>query len=213
MTKRSFIIEHMEDAMHEWCVLEYKHMLQNIGPDHLYFSGLTDKCLESGMPEELKAAHCHQEDVLHLPNVDPSEICLLDPAGTSELAPEDGDKFKYFLFGGILGDDPPKDRTKELRKLGFAGRRLGPVQMTTDTAVNVTKRVVEDRIPLDKIPYIDYPEMKFSRHESVTMPFRYIATLKTVVGKDGTERVVKKPLMPPGMLELIKKDNDMALDF
>jgi hypothetical protein len=37
------------------------------------------------------------------------------------------------------------DRTGELRKLGFEGRRLGPVQMTTDTAVNVTKRVVEDR--------------------------------------------------------------------
>jgi ribosome biogenesis SPOUT family RNA methylase Rps3 len=37
------------------------------------------------------------------------------------------------------------DRTKELRKLGFAGRRLGPVQMTTDTALNVTRRVVEDR--------------------------------------------------------------------
>ena len=37
------------------------------------------------------------------------------------------------------------DRTGELRKLGFAGRRLGPLQMTTDTAVNVTKRVVEDK--------------------------------------------------------------------
>ncbi|KAI8388615.1 SAM-dependent RNA methyltransferase [Radiomyces spectabilis] len=145
MSKRSFIIEHMEDGMHDWCVLEYKHMLQNIGPDHLWFSGLSDACLNENMPEELKQAHCHQEDVLHLPGVDPSEICLLDPAGESDLAPEDGDKFKYFLFGGILGDDPPQDRTKELRKLGFAGRRLGPVQMTTDTAVNVTKRVVEDR--------------------------------------------------------------------
>ena len=36
------------------------------------------------------------------------------------------------------------DRTAELRKYGFEGRRLGPVQMTTDTAVRVTRIVVED---------------------------------------------------------------------
>lgn len=37
------------------------------------------------------------------------------------------------------------DRTGELRKLGFATRHLGPVQMTTDTAVNVSRRVVEGK--------------------------------------------------------------------
>lgn len=43
------------------------------------------------------------------------------------------------------GDDPPRDRTSELRKKGFEGRRLGPVQMTTDTAVRVTRIVVEQK--------------------------------------------------------------------
>lgn len=37
------------------------------------------------------------------------------------------------------------DRTSELRKKGFKGRRLGPVQMTTDTAVRVTRMVVEEQ--------------------------------------------------------------------
>lgn len=37
----------------------------------------------------------------------------------------------------VTGDDPPRDRTKELRVLGFPSRRLGPVQMTTDTALGV----------------------------------------------------------------------------
>jgi len=37
------------------------------------------------------------------------------------------------------------DRTAELRKYGYTGRRLGPVQMTTDTAVRVTRIVVEDK--------------------------------------------------------------------
>ncbi|SAM04234.1 hypothetical protein [Absidia glauca] len=210
--QRSYIIEHMEDDMHAWCLLEYKHMLSNVGPDHLWFSCLSETC-KKNMPQDLAQAHCHSEDVLHLPDVDPKLVCLLDPSAQSELAPEDGDTFQYFLFGGILGDDPPRDRTKELRKLGFAGRRLGPVQMTTDTALNVTRRVVEDRVPLNEVPYIDHPEIHFSKHESVTMPFRYIAELKTIKKKDGEEKVVKKPLMPPGMLELIKKDNEMSLDF
>ncbi|RCH90498.1 hypothetical protein CU098_000082 [Rhizopus stolonifer] len=210
--QRSYIIEHMEDAMHEWCSLEYKHMLSKIGPDHLYFTSLTDRCLNEGMPEELKSAKCLQIDVLNLPGVNKDEICLLDPAAPSELKPEDGEKFKYFLFGGILGDHPPRDRTGELRKLGFEGRRLGPLQMTTDTAVNVTRIIVEDKVPFEDIPFIDYPEIFFSRSESVTMPFRYIAETKTVTTKEG-EKTIKKPLMPPGMLELLKKDNEMTLDF
>ena len=37
------------------------------------------------------------------------------------------------------------DRTSELRKKGFNGRRLGPIQMTTDTAVRVTRTVVQQK--------------------------------------------------------------------
>ena len=48
-------------------------------------------------------------------------------------------------LGELLGDDPPRDRTSELRVLGFPGRHLGPVQMTTDTALGVTKIVVQDK--------------------------------------------------------------------
>lgn len=45
----------------------------------------------------------------------------------------------------VTGDDPPRDRTSELRVLGFPTRHLGPIQMTTDTALGVTKLVVEDK--------------------------------------------------------------------
>jgi hypothetical protein len=57
-----------------------------------------------------------------------------------------------------LGDDPPRDRTAELRVLGFPTRHLGSVQMTTDTALGVTKRVVEDRgSSLSPVPAILLP--------------------------------------------------------
>lgn len=41
------------------------------------------------------------------------------------------------------------DRTSELRQKGYQGRRLGPVQMTTDTAVRVTRMIVQENGELD----------------------------------------------------------------
>jgi ribosome biogenesis SPOUT family RNA methylase Rps3 len=29
-------------------------------------------------------------------------------------------------------------------------------------------------VPLDRIPYIDFPELKLDDHESTQMPFRYV---------------------------------------
>jgi len=151
------------------------------------------------LPKTLKAvpgftADGHSVETLYAE--DKTRVCLLDPSATSELSPEDGETFDVFLFGGILGDDPPRDRTSELRKKGFVGRRLGPKQMTTDTAVRVTRLIVQEKIPLDKIEYVDYPELRINKHESTEMPFRYVK------GKDG------QPIMPEGMVDLIKKDSE-----
>lgn len=33
-------------------------------------------------------------------------------------------------------------------------------------------------VPLDKIPYIDFPELRFNEHESTEMPFRYVTDSK-----------------------------------
>jgi len=67
--------------------------------------------------------------------------------------------------------------------------------MTTDTAVRVTRLVVQQKISLDKIPYVDYPELRINKNESTEMPFRYVK------GENG------EPIMPEGMIDLIKKDS------
>jgi ribosome biogenesis SPOUT family RNA methylase Rps3 len=56
--------------------------------------------------------------------------------------------------------------------------------MTTDTAVRVTRLVVEDGRELDAIAFVDNPELRLDRHESTEMPFRYVK------GEDGG------PVMP-----------------
>lgn len=104
------------------------------------------------------------------------------------------------------GDDPPRDRTGDLRKLGFPGRRLGPEQMTTDTAVRTTRIVVQEGKKLEEIEYIDRPDFdvpsqptkdrKVGPSETVSMPFKYVK------GVDG------KPVLPSGMLDLLASDAD-----
>lgn len=137
---------------------------------------------------------------------------------------------------GILGDDPPRDRTGELRILGFPNRHLGPVQMTTDTALGVTKKVVVDKIPLDKIPYVvRLPRRQINLedrngfssgfpYDNVqpqgvcrdAFPYVYSSVLQKCHGRwantgyiaDGT-----KPVLPPGMREHLHEDLNKSFDF
>ncbi|TFK68979.1 DUF431-domain-containing protein [Pluteus cervinus] len=223
----AYIVEHMEEddestkSVPPWVELEYAHMRTLAGQTgEVHFTHLSksscDGLLKSPVfqhpssseftqaKSQVAGAFVHQIGVLELMKengVSISEVCLLDPKAEESLKPEDGKgAFKWFLFGGILGDDPPRDRTSELRVLGFPTRHLGSVQMTTDTAVGVTKLVADDGIRLSDIEYIDFPTIRFNSKESVEMPFRYI--------QRDTE-----PLLPPGMKELLHEDLNKSFDF
>ncbi|KAI0272808.1 SAM-dependent RNA methyltransferase [Russula aff. rugulosa BPL654] len=220
----TYVIEHMEEddptphALPRWVELEYKHMRTLAGPTaSIAFTNLSsatsaslsaafsnNNISDSDSPAQAQV-ECHKQGVLALMKsrdigIPLERVCLLDPKASLPLTPSDGDagKFTWFLFGGILGDDPPRDRTAELRALGFPTRHLGPVQMTTDTALGVTKRVIADRVPLEEIPYVDYPTIRFNARESVEMPF---------------VRTKDEPLLPPGMKEHLHADLDQSFDF
>lgn len=202
--RRTYIVEHLDPELGQWSELEYiaiARETQRAGNTFM-LSSLPE---EFKVPEKLaevpafKAEKRGVEEIYGEGN-GKERVCLLDPQAEKDLNPDDRNEFDVFLFGGILGDDPPRDRTSELRKKGFKGRRLGPVQMTTDTAVRVTRMVIEEQFTLSKIPFVDFPELKFNEHESTEMPFRY------VTDQDG------KPIMPEGMVDLIKKDADKSID-
>ncbi|KAF9078625.1 SAM-dependent RNA methyltransferase [Rhodocollybia butyracea] len=142
-----------------WVELEYAHMRTLAGANSkIYFTHLSlNETTTSGSQVESAEAFCITSGVLDLIKEklggSLNRVCLLDPKAEKELSPEDGDgRFDWFLFG--VRDDPPRDRTGELRVIGFPGRHLGPTQMTTDTALGVTKLVVHDKVPLDEISYI-----------------------------------------------------------
>ncbi|KND89634.1 Protein arginine N-methyltransferase SFM1 [Tolypocladium ophioglossoides CBS 100239] len=199
---KTFIVEHLDEELGPWSELEYAAIANETRDAGGCFilSSLPPTFRVPAALASNGAFAAERRGVEELYAADKSRVCLLDPSASEDLSPDDGDKFDAFLFGGILGDDPPRDRTSELRKKGFEGRRLGPKQMTTDTAVRVTRMVVQDKIALDKVPYVDFPELKFNEHESTEMPFRYV-----------TDQA-GQPIMPAGMNELIQGDADKVVD-
>jgi ribosome biogenesis SPOUT family RNA methylase Rps3 len=128
-------------------------------------------------------------------------MCLLDPKASEVLTPADAAAFDLYVFGGILGDDPPKYRTGELHPLRAAARHLGPVQMTTDTAVLVTHAIVVHGRPLEALTFVDRPDVVLGVHESVNLPFRYLAAV------DGSGA----PDLPRGMREHLRDSMDEPL--
>ncbi|CUM63484.1 uncharacterized protein PRCAT00001060001 [Priceomyces carsonii] len=200
-----YIIEHMEEGFSEWVVLEYLEIIREVGNKNLVLTSLPEGTTDKDIPERLlKAGLCWTtEECINIDKgiLDKARVCLLDPAADVDLTPGDSSKFDYFVFGGILGSHPRIDRTGILRKkFGFEGRRLGELQMTTDTAVRTTQRIIDNKIDFKDIKFIDNPEIRYNKHEATEMPFRYI------LRDDGT------PILPEGMLELIKHDAEQSID-
>ncbi|KAK5116703.1 hypothetical protein LTR62_007377 [Meristemomyces frigidus] len=210
--QHTFIVEHLDPELEEWQSLEYKAIHRECQDSGAKFilSGLKDAgAVQKQLDLPIETLQEQSVEALYSTPEARSRVCLLDPKGERDIGPEDGDLFDVFLFGGILGDEPPRDRTGELRNKGFVGRRLGPEQMTTDTAARVTRIVVQQRKRLDEIEFIDRPDIELSLEngegegkqpgESVSMPFKYVK------GEDG------KPVMPEGMVRLLVDDMDKGI--
>jgi len=109
-------------------------------------------------------------------NLDWKEVCVLDPDADKTLNGKEAKKFKYFVFGGILGDYPPRKRTeKELtRFLPKAKKRnIGKEQMATDNAVYVVLQIAKGK-EFEKMEFKDGTEIEMREGESVILPFRYV---------------------------------------
>src|SRR3989344_6633940 len=149
MRKKIFIIEHLEPRVWKWCLMEYEHISQIVGKNNLWFTNIKRHNVQL-----TKLGKVFRESVRDL-KIDRSRVCVLDPETKEVLKYEDNDKMDYVVFGGILGDYPPKKRTKkELTNFleGCIVRNLGKKQMATDNAVYVVKEILEGE---------KFEEMKF----------------------------------------------------
>ena len=177
-----FIVEHLEDEVWDWCILEYRHMSTIVGKENLIFTNVPEK--EASKLKGL--GEVRKESVLKLKF---DKCCLLEMNTDNELSFSDN-KFEHMIFGGILGDNPPRGRTKVLHKLKCEMRNLGNEQMSTDTAVLVTKMILDGK-KLNEIEFKDTIEMETNDGEEVILPYRYVV-------KNGN------PVLPEGLFEMLR---------
>ena len=115
-----------------------------------------------------------------------NNICVLSQYAEKTLTANDKNKFQYFVFGGILGDNPAKKRTNAIidnlknKEINFETRNLGEKQMPTDVAVFVAKKILDEK-NINDFKFIDEVEIEISENESVTLPFRYVVEDKKVI--------------------------------
>ena len=182
-----YIIEHLEPKLWKWCRIEYKHISKIVGKDNIWITKL-----KWGNKELSNYGKVIKNSISEL---ELNNACVLDPEAEKLLAPKEAKKFDYFVFGGILGDYPPKKRTEiELspKLLPNAERRnLGKEQMSTDNAIYVTKQIV-DGTSLEKIKFQDEMEIEKEEGISIQLPYRYALV-------DG------KPLISEELLDYLKK--------
>lgn len=102
---KTFIVEHLDPELGPWSELEYLAIAAESEETNTRF---ILSCLPPNfqVPAALsanKAFTAEHRGVEELYAGQKSRVCLLDPAAAKDLAPEDGETFDAFLFGGILG--------------------------------------------------------------------------------------------------------------
>ena len=167
-----FIIEHLEPELYNWCLIEYGHISKIVEKNNAIFTNINrkykNKLNKYGTIFEKSVSE------LNLQN-----ICVLSQYSEKALETSDKNKFKYFVFGGILGDNPAKKRTNEIvqqlksKKIKFEERNIGDKQMPTDVAVFAANKILNGK-KLSELRFVDDLEIEINENESVTLPFRYV---------------------------------------
>lgn len=175
-----YIIEHLEPELFEWCFFEYKHISKIVGKNNLWFTNIQN---EKDVKKLAAFGKVLKESVqtLKLDNA-----CVLDPEADKTLEPNEN--FDYLIFGGILGDYPPKKRTNsELGKFlpNAEKRNVGKEQMSTDNAVYTAKQIAENGKKFEELKFLDNASIEINEFESVELPYRYnLADGKPLISKE-----------------------------
>jgi len=187
--KMIFIIEHLEPKLFPWCIIEYKHISKIVGKNNVWFTNIKEK-------DTKKLNKYGKVSTNSLKEIKLDNLCILDPESKKTLLSKDKDKFKYFVFGGILGDYPPRKRTQEELTKFFPKaqiRNIGKDQFSTDNAVFVVKEILNGK-SLKNITFQEGVEIKINDIESTILPFKY-------------PLVNGKPNISPELIEYLKKDS------
>jgi len=165
-----FVIEHLEPKLSEWLYIEYSHAARIVGRKRLLITNVKKK---GEFRKLAKIARVERKRACEL--FKQRELIVLDPHARKKLSPTDIRVGEVIIIGGILGEDPPLGRTRDLltRTLPRASvRNLGKEQLAIDGATYVAKRVGEGK-PLEEVPVQHGLEIQISEIQSTFLPYKF----------------------------------------
>ncbi|MCS7385625.1 MAG: SAM-dependent methyltransferase [archaeon GB-1867-005] len=189
------VIEHLEPFLSRWLWLEYRHVSQMVGWDNLIFTNVRgdwecEKLSELGRVERNSVVELIGEGVFSH-----DDFIILDPNSPALLCRRDFSCRRGVIVGGILGDYPPRSRTRYFltsRLPMCVARSLGPHQFSIDGAVYVALKVYGGA-ELSEVPIQVGFTIKDGEHHEIYLPYAYPLV-------DGS------PLVAPGLIEYLKSN-------
>ncbi|MEM2342377.1 MAG: hypothetical protein QXX94_07615 [Candidatus Bathyarchaeia archaeon] len=165
-----FVIEHLEPEISKWLYFEYVNASRIVGRDKLVFTNV--KRLEDfEILSELGIVK--SESFIDIFSQD--KIVILDPKASERLKPEDFTGIDAIIIGGILGDHPPKGRTRKLitsRVPAALSRNIGRGQFSIDGAIYVAK-LVSEGIRLENISVKRGLHIRLNERAEIYLPYMY----------------------------------------
>ncbi|MEM1701425.1 MAG: SAM-dependent methyltransferase, partial [Desulfurococcaceae archaeon] len=184
--------EHLEESLSPWLLLEYRHVSMFYGKEWLWFTNIPVK-----YHRVLRkySAHVFDKSIIALVEnglVKPNELIILDPQSSNELGYNVLASTKYVLIGGILGDHPPRGRTKAMltsKLRGVQAYNIGEMQYSIDGAAYYIHYLWIHR-GIEGFKYIDGVSID-TDHGSVYLPYRYPLVNGKPLLADGLEYYIK----------------------
>ncbi|MEM1646553.1 MAG: hypothetical protein QXL96_12010 [Ignisphaera sp.] len=139
---KKIVVEHLEPELSKWVLIEYRHAYKIAG-ESLLITGIKIE----GLPSTERRFY----EIF-----DPSRVIILDPQAKERLRKEDLQWADAIVIGGILGDHPPRGRTKEYLSDKFPQaikRNIGDKQFSIDGAVYIAYQMLINDKGLEEIPY------------------------------------------------------------
>lgn len=173
MRKPFIVIEHCEKELSPWIVLEYRHSSLVYGRDFLFFTNIPPR-LHKILGKYGRVFSDSVIELIERGEIPSRETIILDPLAEKRLTYSDLVSAKYIVIGGILGDHPPKGRTRELitsRLRDVRSFNIGDGQFSIDGAVYYVN-YVWDNGGETGLKYIDGVTLSFGVRE-IRLPFRY----------------------------------------
>ncbi len=192
---RYIVVEHMEEKATRWIIEEYLEVIRiahSLGVTPV-FTNVADESLASLL--ERNGAKVEREPGWELFNT-PYTI-VLDLEAAKPLEPWELNTVDAVVIGGIMGDHPPRGRTRLISFMytEAAKRNLGPHQFSVDGAARVVAEVFKGKRLKDLKVQVGVSLMVKTVYgeAEVFLPFAYL------IGDDG------KPLLPDGIKRLLER--------